>query len=467
MHRTQIRARPARPPRTSASGKAAFGGLFALAMATLLAGAPAGIVAAHAQTNQAGEIEALRAQLKELQTRLDALEAQQKQAAADQKKAADTAAKTAETAARTPAVTARQPVTLSGLLQAQSLGFFGQSGPGPRASDTFRLRRGELRVAGSITPRVTGTVMIDPAKTTFNRAAGPGEAASNTIRARDNPLQEIQLSYLLRKAAEGSSDNLYLDFGQFKIPVGYESLLSSSALPLIERALMFTARDPFDGGYGDVRDTGLQLRGTQGPFDYRLGVFNGFGDRQNTLAISDAKAVLGMLSYRLNRVKGLQVGVSGGRGNTGIRNSGSLLSGPRANRDLFNLFAAYKGDRLSLQAEYLTGEAQGLNAGAGGFTPAARDLRSFYGSIGYLFTSRLEGILRYDFLDADAAAAGDTTVRDLILGLNYYIKGNNAKIQANLLRRNGAADLAAASGNPTADLRNDRTELRVQGQIAF
>jgi hypothetical protein len=61
---------------------------------------------------------------------------------------------------------------------------------------------------------------------------------------------------------------------------------------------MFTQRDPFDGGYGDVRDTGVQLRGTQGQFDFRLGVFNGFGDRQNTLAVSDAKAVLGMLTFR-------------------------------------------------------------------------------------------------------------------------------------------------------------------------
>jgi hypothetical protein len=81
---------------------------------------------------------------------------------------------------------------------------------------------------------------------------------------------------------------------------------------------MFTQRDPFDGGYGDVRDTGVQLRGTQGQFDFRLGVFNGFGDRQNTLAVSDAKAVLGMLTFRPKAIQGLQVGVSGGTGNTGF-----------------------------------------------------------------------------------------------------------------------------------------------------
>jgi hypothetical protein len=158
--------------------------------------------------------------------------------------------------------------------------------------------------------------MFDPAKAQFNRSAAFGESSSNTIRARDAILQEIQLSYLLRKAAPGTQNNIYVDVGQYKIPVGYESLLSSSALPLVERALMFTQRDPFDGGYGDVRDTGVQLRGTQGQFDYRLGIFNGFGDRQNTLAVSDAKAVLGMLTFKPKSIQGLQVGVSGGTGNT-------------------------------------------------------------------------------------------------------------------------------------------------------
>jgi hypothetical protein len=97
-----------------------------------------------------------------------------------------------------------------------------------------------------------------------------------------------------------------------------------------------------------VRDTGIQLRGTQGQFDYRLGVFNGFGDRQNTLAVSDAKAVLGMLTFRPKAIQGLQVGVSGGKGNTGFRQAGSLLSGPRADRDIFNAFAVYNRDKLTL-----------------------------------------------------------------------------------------------------------------------
>jgi phosphate-selective porin len=90
-----------------------------------------------------------------------------------------------------------------------------------------------------------------------------------------------------------------------------------------------------------------------------------------------------------------------------------------------------------------------------------------YGSLGYRFTPRLEGAFRYDFLNVDRDATGDTTVRDLIFGLNYYIKGNNAKVQANLIRRNGAKDLSGTVANPATDIHNDRTELRIQGQVAF
>jgi Phosphate-selective porin O and P len=419
--------------------------------AVLLAPAPP----VHAQESA---VDALRAQIQELTERLNKLEA-------DQRTTAETATKTAASA-----ITAKEKVQISGLLQVQGLSYLHQDGLGPDAPDTFRLRRGELRLtAPSITDRVSGTVMFDPAKATFNRAAGFGDLGSSTIRARDNILQEIQLSYLLRPAATGTSDNIYLDIGQYKIPVGYESLQSTSALPLVERALIYTGRDPFDGGYGDVRDTGLQIRGTQGPIDFRLGIFNGFGDRQNTLATSDAKAVLGLLAYRPAFAPGLQVGVSGGRGNTGFNNSGSLLEGPRTDRDIFNLFSVYKKDKLTLQAEYLKGSAQGITAI--GVPPAAdtvtlRDIKGYYGHIGYLFTPKIEGIFRYDYLDSNRQASGDSTTRDLIFGLNYYLKGNNAKLQVNLLKRNGG-DFATASSNPHSDLRNDRTELRTAFQVAF
>jgi hypothetical protein len=97
------------------------------------------------------------------------------------------------------------------LLQVQSQTFFSQDDTAPKANDTFRLRRGELRLTvPRITDRLSGHIMIDPAKTT----------SGSNVRTRDNILQEIQLSALLRARGTGASaQNHYLDIGQFKIPV--------------------------------------------------------------------------------------------------------------------------------------------------------------------------------------------------------------------------------------------------------
>jgi hypothetical protein len=427
-------------------GKALAGNaLIGLAAATLLAN---GLPAQAQQT----EVEALRAQIEELSQRLEKLETSQ--------------VATAEAAKSTPSVTSRSPVTISSLLQVQYNSFANEFGSAfPRQPNSFRLRRGEIRItAPTITPRISGTVMFDVAKFITNSAANP------VVSPNNNVLQEIQLSYLLKKATAPSTNNIYADIGQFKIPIGYEGdLVSSGALQTVERALMFRARDVNNGGAGDIRETGAQLRGTLGQFDYRLGVFNGLGERQNQLATGDARAYVARLAFRPKSIEGLMVGVSGGKANLGTNPTGAGLSAVRTDREVLNMFAAYKRDKLTIQTEYLTGEGQNLTAaGAAG---TRRDLRGYYGSLGYMFTPKIEGVLRYDFFDFARNRDLETEVKELTAGINYYIKGNNAKIQANIVRVDGGRDLTAANGfgggSQGQGLRNDRTELRLQGQVSF
>ena len=262
-------------------------------------------------------------------------------------------------------------------------------------------------------------------------------------------LQEIAISYLLAQNADKST-NATVDIGQYKIPFGFEGdRVSSSALTFVERALLFTQRDTQDGGYGDVRDTGVQLKGTLGgQFDYNLGVFNGLGELQNTQAVSDQKAIISLLIYRPRGLDGLQIRVSGS-----TANSATPTSATRVDRDLLNGFVVYRKNKLGLQTEYLTGDTEVRGA------TGATKVRGYYGSVSYLFTPKLEGAFRYDYFDANRSVA-DSDVRDYTLGLNYYIKGNNAKIQANIVQRDG-------NTNAPAGLRNDRTELRTNFQIAF
>ena len=388
---------------------------------------------------QDADIDVLRAQIAELQARLDKLAAQQDA----QQKTQDAQQKALDNSKAV--VSTKSQIRISGLLQVHALNYFGQNGTSTtRTADTFRLRRGEIRItAPQITDKVSATVMFDPAKSALAR------------RDRDNILQEIVVSYAVDK-------NNSVDVGQFKIPVGYESLVSSSALPFVERPLIFTSRDPFDGGYGDVRDTGLQLNSKfSKDFNLRLGVFNGIGDRQNALALSDNKAVLGRLDY--GGVKNLTLGVSGGVANTGTSGTanGAAVT-RRADRNLLNFFAAYNKDKIYAAGEYLRGDAVPITFGSNSTTNApiivnGRDIEGYYGAVGYMFTPKLQGLFRYDNLDTNRSTS-NTTLKDYTLGLNYFLKGNDAKVQFNIVDHNGDSGAVGF---------RDGTELRTAFQAAF
>ena len=423
---------------------------------------PAALPTISAAPGTPEEIAQLRDLVNALTSRLQTLET-------DQKKTSDAVAKTPVTVS----TSSKLPITVSGLFQIRGDAFRGQDDFAPQAFDTFRLRRAEMRItAPSITSRISGTVQFDFAKS-LSLASGGG-----SINQSGRTLQELQISYLLRKgrvaasgapraAGQGNTpaapNNIYVDVGQFKIPIGYEGdLVSSSALSTVERALMFSARDPFGGGYGDVRDTGVQLRGTQGQFRYWLGAFNGLGERQNDLATSDTKSIIGRVAFSPRSIQGLTVGVSGARGNS--RNAGT--AGQQADRSLLNAFAAYNRNKLTLQGEYLTGDSQRLPLNTAGFD---NDVRGYYGLVGYRFAPKIEGVFRYDYFNFDRQLE-NASVRDLVFGMNYYIKGNNAKIQANIVRRSGGEGIVSGNGFSSGlsnQFANDRTELRVQGQVAF
>jgi hypothetical protein len=155
-------------------------GVFALAAASLLSSTPA-------QAQQT-EIEALREQLEALQARLDTLEAAK--------------ITTDEASRATPNVTASQAVRVSGLLQVRAtnlrrLRYQPQAFELLDPSDTFRLRRAEIRfTAPTITSRISATAMFDLARGLSSNAV----AAPTSTNLSQSVLQEIQLSYLLKKA---------------------------------------------------------------------------------------------------------------------------------------------------------------------------------------------------------------------------------------------------------------------------
>jgi hypothetical protein len=306
-------------------------------------------------------------------------------------------------------------VTVGGLGQIQ---FRGATEPDP---GTFLLRRAEVRVTAEISPLVSGYVVLDGAR------AG-------------SPLQDVVVA--LRFAPR-----TFLDAGQFKIPIGYEGdLVSSSALQNIERALFFQARDSLGGGAGDVRDTGMRVRTSAGPLDIQFGVFNGLGEHQNSTATTRGRAGVARVVYNVPRWKDLRFGISAAR-------AGSSTT---LHRRIGNAFAVYKSGPATLQAEYVTSDNLFHE-------------RGYYAHAGWQLTSAIEGTLRYDTFDFNRRSTAGTAVRDVIAGINYYIRGNNAKIQANVIRRNGGTALTARNGFWTSAtaFSTSGTQLRVNVQMGF
>ena len=164
------------------------------------------------------------------------------------------------------------------------------------AVDTFRLRRTELKFSGDMSPRASwthdgrprqGAVVVHDDR---HRSAGSGPhrlehrterpRAAGRLRRRD-----------LRPASSSTSASRRFRSAWGRAVVG--------PARHVERAL-FMSDKARGGGYGDVRDLGVMVRGkvAGGQVEYFGGVFNGLGESQNDLDKNDQKAVAARVDLR-------------------------------------------------------------------------------------------------------------------------------------------------------------------------
>jgi hypothetical protein len=377
----------------------------------------AGIVlaghAVPAAAQREDEIAQLRQAIADLQKRLDALEAQQRKEA-EQKETAP------------PARSSVGPITMGGLLQT----WYATDSRGP---DTFRLRRMEMSFSGSITPRVSWRTMFDLAKPlSLNVAASGGTVTGVSPNQASRILQDMFVSYAL-------TPRLTADVGQFKVPLSMEGLRSPADILTVERSIMnvLPARN---GRMGDARDLGLQLRTARPRWEAAVGVFNDASPRQNDVDDNNNKAVVGRVAFRpiVGTAGTLQIGVSGARGRTAA--------------------AEVVRDRLGGELSYRVGphilEAEVAEAKDG--APVVKG-RGGYVTYAYSFSPGWQGVVRYDRWDPNTAVGGDAE-HDWVLGANYYIRGRNARIQLNVVRKSiGAAAPAYLGSSRTLVLTNFQT----------
>ena len=282
-------------------------------------------------------------------------------------------------------------------------------------SDTFRLRRTELKFRGDMGARANWTLMVDAAKalslsSTTTTIDGKQVLTSSSIGQSGKVLQDAFATVVLSRLVT-------VDVGQQKIPLSFVGTQSSAKLDTIERPLFASDRGR-DGGYGDVRDLGVMVRGAVGSIEYYGGLFNGLGESQNDLDKNDVKDLVARIVVRPAPVKGLQVGGSFARDGFGALKATS--------RERHGVEFLYTRPTFSVKSEFMAGR-DGAVRRRGAYVEATRRLRR-----------NLQGVARFDSWDPDTrvdSAANDVIERDWLGGVTYTIVNSGVWLQINFVEK--------------------------------
>lgn len=264
----------------------------------------------------------------------------------------------------------------------------------------FRLRRAEIKLSGSVQEGSSWVVMIDPAKSL---------KVGGIVATNDNKiLQDFILNYNLL-------DNLELSVGQFKIPTTAEGLVSSSNLILPERSLVGRT-------YGDKRDLGI--RATWKKDKLKLALMASHGNKANTDDANSSKDLYLRGEYSPH----------------GKLTLGSFFGvvDTHFNKKKWGVNLFWDNNPETFHFEYGNEESSQ--------TTGVKKTNGYMFELGHFINPEYQAVLRYERLlfsrttDIDSSA---TTI-----GLNYFLKDPNSKIQFatiflnNMLAANGSYDVA-------------------------
>jgi phosphate-selective porin len=235
-------------------------------------------------------------------------------------------------------------------------------------------------------------------------------------------------------------DSANVRIGQFKTPFGFEQLYADPRLYTAERTLV---SDRLTAG----RQIGIQLGGEAyyERFNYAVGVFNGSGTNQNfndnNKFMTAARVSVVPFSGRLfDEQSRWSLGING------LRTTDASLALPAefgvdstpATPAKDNIFAGrrrawgydtqFELGPVTLWAEYLRGTFEAASG-----APALRS-DGWYAQAAYdLIDDRLQLVARREVFDPNAAAIG-TTTRTSVLGLNWFFRDHDLKLQLDWMR---------------------------------
>ncbi len=292
--------------------------------------------------------------------------------------------------------------------------FLLERGSGKTTTSTFRIRRMEIGAKGEILPKRVGfNLMFDVAKVREPVNATVTDSGGDTVTVKVpaaslSPLQDFYIT--------GYHKYVEASVGQFKIPVSWEGYNSSAKIAFPERALISNT-------YGDKRDLGIRLTKTFKKWMYSAGVFNGQG--ANNLDTNVQKDVA--LRLEVYPVEGLMIG-GVTYDSVGIRNRAGT-------KDRWEADVRYEKNNLLLQGEFI--RARDKAKDNVDFTTA----QGFYALVGYTIKDKalcgdLQPVVRVGYIDPDAdknldpaMSGGSDEMTHIDVGVNYYLKGHEMKLQ--------------------------------------
>ncbi len=200
-----------------------------------------------------------------------------------------------------------------------------------------------------------------------------------------------------------------LMFGTSRPNVGYEGGQCPYLVPFLARSQ--TARN-----FGNIRKTGIRIKGDYKYLDYDLGGYS--SDTWYSEFFPGVETDLWINFKPLAKVKEKY-------GNLNI--GGGIQTGSRNSHDFFVTSAAIRYDykRFWMLAEYQN--ADGSN-GASGLTDKKR--WGYNITLAYRITKKLEFLLRYDDFDPNKLIANNN-IKEYTAGINYFILGQTMRVMLN------------------------------------
>ena len=313
-------------------------------------------------------------------------------------------------------------VRFGGLLQAQFEGGDRGDSRFPDANDRFYLRRARLNASGRFVEEFEYRIEADLAGTIANTSGLRAQLTDGYIEWTHWTFAKVRV-------------------GQFKTPYGFEQLYSDPRLLLEERTLV-------NDRLTQSRQLGAQVGGEL--FDKRLsyavGLFNGTGvnndfNDDNRYLWASRAAFIPLRGRFLGRETSWSIGADGyvSRDASLAQPSEFRFDSKPSNETRDNVFAGKReawgvdtqilSGPVELWAEYLRAVYKPDNR-----IPVARlTTDGWYLQGSYMVLPRFQAVVRYERFDPNHDAGRDDT-RTWTVGLNYYVRGHDLKLQADYLR---------------------------------